>query len=510
MRVGVIKLKKICLFFVAILMLAFLLTACGGADTDTIDRDTVTVLGSVTTTTLNPFTIALMEPWVVNALFDNLVRFAPDGSIQPMLAESWTVLEDGLTIIFNLREGVQFHNGLEMTADDVLFSFDTFVSEPTNYHILMYITSWEKIDDHTIQLERAAVHAEVFNLLATSLPITSRVAYEEMGAEAFGANPVGSGPYVFVSEDVGNNITLRAFPYYWDGEPEIENLIIRAPMDMATAVVALQNGEIDIITEIPAAQWSIVQADDSLVFDSTSGWSAMTLTMMNALRDDVNLRKAIYHGINRENAIIFGTEGTAVESVDIFSARTMGELAGTFDFVGYDVELAKEYLARSNYVPGTPIQITVTDANAAAVATSIQNDMNQIGITLDIVQVDMNAFFDMLMGGEVDLFPMAMGLAPVSTIDMLYFWESTNPIWGWQVATDEEYDELTLLMREETDHEALMAMARRAIEIQHDLANFLALYETVFSLAHTNEITDVMVLSVAAMRFYPGDIRLAR
>ena len=501
--------KKAIALLVATLMIFTLVTGCGNSASDSHTKDTVTILGHLANTTLNPLSAALMEDWVIDALYDTLVRFGPDGSIQPMLAESWTVESDGVTIVFNLRRGVKFHNGLELTADDVIFSFDTLFNTPNYYYLQMYMSSWEKVDDYTVKVVKAAAYCETVNVLAVSLPIVCKAAYEEKGPDEFARDPVGSGPYTFVSQGNDNTVTLKAFPNYWNGKPAIENLIVKAPIDMSTAVVALQNGEIDLITDIPAAQWSTVQSDNSLVFDSTSGWSAMTLSFMNAVKDDVNLRKAIYHGINRQNAITFGTEGTAVECKDIYSALAMKELSGAFDVPGYDVELAKQYLAKSNYMAGTPIKLTVDSPDTVAVGQSIQNDMGQIGITIDLVQVDSNAFNEMLQNGELDLFLSSMGLAPVTVIDMLLCWASDNPFWGPQMAHDDEYDEICSRFNAETDRDRLMLMARRAMEIQYDLANHLGIYEILFSVAHTKDITGFMTLSAAALAYYPGDLKPA-
>ncbi len=501
--------KKTLGLALAVIMVSLSVAGCVGGQPESVSRDTVTILGTVANTTFNPLSSALMETWVRYALFDYLVRFDPQGNIQPMLAESWIEEDDGVTLTFTIRQGVKSHEGNEMNANDVIFSFDTLFSEPNYYYLKMYMDSWELVDDYTLKVVKAAPYCETLNMLATSCAVVSKSAYEEKGPEAFSKEPIGSGPYTLVSQGADSTVTLRAFPEYWNGKPEIENLVVKAPIDMTTAVVALQTKELDLVTNVPATQWDIVKGDSNLVFETSSGWSAMTLWFMNGLKHDVNLRKAIYHGVNRENAIVFGSEGTAIECKDIYSALTMKELAGTFDTPGYDVELAKEFLAQSDYVSGTEIRLTVSDPSEAAVAQSIQSDMNKIGVTIKLEQVDSNAFNDMLVSGEIDVFVSSMGMAMVSTIDMLLYWESANPIWGPQIAHDAEYDQLCIDMRTQADHDELMAQAHRAMEIQYDLANHLGLYETLSSVAYSKEISGMSPLFVAAYAFYPGDLKLA-
>lgn len=501
--------KKTIAFIMAVLMLGLTLAGCSGDGSGGKAKDTVTVLGTVSTDSFNPFSSSIMEDWVKFALFDRLIRFDENGGYQPMLAESWTEESDGLTITLNLRRGMKSHDGEEINADDVIFSIDTMFSVPNYYYLATYMASWEKVDDYTVKIVKGGAYCETLNLLVTSIPVVSKEAYERLGAEGFGAAPVGTGPYTFSEKGADGTVTLKAYAEYWDGKPAFETLKVKAPIDISTAVVALQNGEIDIMIGVPSAQWNTVKAEDKLVLDTTVGWGAMTLGFMNGMKDDVNLRKAIYHGINRQSAITVATEGTAVEARDIYSARTMKELTGTFDVPGYDAELAKDYLAKSNYVAGTPLRITVSGADQVAVAQSIQNDMNQIGINIQIEQVDMNAFSSMLQNGELDLFLSQMGLATVATIDMLFYWESDNPLWGPQIAHDAEYDELCRKMRVETDHEKLMELAHRAMEIQYGLANHLGIYETVNSVAYSKDISGIYAIDAAAFAYNPGLLKPA-
>ena len=503
--------RKILALALTILVMVTAVTGCGsgsGQDSKT-DDSTVTVLGAIINETFDPFTTARMESWVKFALFDYLFRIDENGEVQPMLAESWEEGEDGLTITIYLRQDVKTHDGLTFNADDVIFSLDTLFASPTNYYLATYMASWEKVDEYTVKVIKGGAYCKTLEVLATNCPMVSMEAYQELGAEGFAAEPVGTGPYTLVEQGGANVVTLQAYQDYWNGVPAYETLEVRPPIDMSTAVISLQNGELDVVASVPAAQWSILEGDDSVVLDTTTGWASMTLCMMNGLSADQNLRRAIYHGVNRQNLIAVATEGTAEEAKDIYSILTMGELSGTFDVPGYDVDLAKEYLAASDYVEGTPIPITVTSDVELASAQSIQNDLNQIGITLEINQVDANNLASMLTNGEVDMYLSATGMISVSTIDMLFYWETDDPIWGPQIAHDPEYDELCAQMRVETDQDKLMELAHRAMEIQYELANQVGIYESLYSVAHSADVAGVDAMQIAATVRYPGDLRPA-
>ena len=240
--------RKALTLLLAILILATAVTGCGGKDSQAGgDDSTVTVLGSVINETFDPFTTANMESWVEFALFDHLVRIDENGDPQPMLAESWEEGEDGLTITLHLRQDVKTHDGLEFNADDVIFSLDTLFASPTNYYLSTYMASWEKVDDYTVQVVKGGAYCKTLEVLATNCPMVSMEAYQELGAEGFAAEPAGTGPYTLVEQGGDNVVTLQANQDYWNGVPAFETLEVRPPIDMATAVISLQNGELDIV-----------------------------------------------------------------------------------------------------------------------------------------------------------------------------------------------------------------------------------------------------------------------
>ena len=121
--------------------------------------------------------------------------------------------------------------------------------------------------------------------------------------------------------------------------------------------------------------------------------------------------------------------------------------------------------------------------------------------------MDANNLASMLTNGEVDMYLSATGLISVSTIDMLFYWETDDPIWGPQIAHDPEYDELCAQMRVETDQDKLMELAHRAMEIQYELANQVGIYESLYSVAYSADVAGVDAMQIAATVRYPGDLR---
>jgi peptide/nickel transport system substrate-binding protein len=160
---------------------------------------------------LNPFNVNNPAALgVANGLFDTLVRVDDEGTVIPWLAESWEVSDDQLTITFDLRDDVTFIDGTPLNADAVIYSADIF-QDPDLFlgTSVLTMTGWEALDEYTVQYTFSQPDATA--LYALSQPNTSIVsptAYEEMGTDAFGINPVGSGPYTLEKWEPGVEVIM--------------------------------------------------------------------------------------------------------------------------------------------------------------------------------------------------------------------------------------------------------------------------------------------------------------
>ncbi len=503
--------KKVVSLILAVVLTAALFAGCGESSSEGT-KDTVTILGTYSTETLNPLMVQEgMDGWVQGGLFDALVRFDENAKPQPMLAESWD--EDGMDVIFHLRKGVKGHDGTEFNADDVIFTMDTRIAEPNNYFILNYVTSWEKVDDYTVKFTRTNLFTNFFEFLAANYGVSlivSKEAYEEKGPDGFAKEPAGFGPYKLESKGTDGTVTLKAFEDYWNGKPAFETVIVKAPIDINTAIVGLENGEIDIVTNVPPSQFATVKGNDKLALDEASGLSNMELMLGGSLSKDENLRKAIAYGVNRESIITVATEGTGKLAVDDYSPYMMGDLAGTFaNAPKYDPDKAAEYLAKSDYVPGTEIRFTVYDPVGVAIAQSVQNDMAKLGVTIKVDQVDYNAYGTMLVNGELEIFTRSISGVTISLADCLTYWETENPVWGPLFAHSEEYDQIISQIRTETDSAKLHELVKRGMEIEYELGNFVGLYEGIQAVAYNKTVDGVHAGTAGVYNWYPQDLKPA-
>ena len=216
--------------------MALSLAACGGkqgnngADSGTADgyKTTLTWAQGADVTSLDPHQGKETPAVQVNTqIFDTLVTVDPEtNEVVPQIAESWEQTDDQ-TYVFKIREGIKFHDGSDLTAEDVKFSLDRARNSAAVSYIVNFIEEVTVDDDHTVTVKTTAPYAPTLRNLAIPFAAIVPKAVVEADENAFILNPVGSGPYKFVEWNQGDHVTLKAFDDYYAGKPETENLIMK-------------------------------------------------------------------------------------------------------------------------------------------------------------------------------------------------------------------------------------------------------------------------------------------
>ncbi len=514
------KKKRILSLLLVIVMAVSLLAGCSkkeneseeptetteNNETTTQDKDTLVVLGSSVVEAFDPLNTALNYKLEWHQLFDVLIEFQEDGSMGPALAESFEPTEDGKGYIFHLRDDVDFIDGTHFNADAVKFAVDTIRSCDLSAWTAAYIGEAEVVDEYTVIINKAASYTKLLEFLSEYLYIVSPTAYQN-DPTGFATNPVGSGPYKFKEIGADGYIYMEANEDYFRGAPYFKNLVIRTPLDPSTAVVALQNGEIDIATAIPQDQIEIIADDPTLDVRSASGWSVKSVFLEGPnFVSDQNLRKAIFHAINRENAIIFDNapEGTEVAK-NMYSERMMGDYAGFMDIGGYDVDLAKDYLSKSNY-DGKTLKITVT-SDQANIAQSIQEDLKAIGITTEINQLDSNTYSAAFVDGSCDIAIVSWGCDYASLEEQMGFHAGTG-YYGKIVYNTPEFDQLLADMANIWEDSEREDMCKEALTMTHDFANMVPIYEDTFSNVYSADLEGAQDIWSATFNLYLYQLKL--
>lgn len=497
--------KKLVAIVLVMASIVSMLAACGGGSADAEVKDTITFASYMAPDNLDPMYSVWGEKTTLHAIYDCLVKFDANGEIAPALAESWEPAEDQMSYTFKLREGVTFHDGSEFSADDVIFSLDKAVESAMNGAMLSFIGSWEKVDDYTVRIYKPAAHSK---LLETLAEISFIVPEETYNAETFPEAPIGTGAYKFVSKAEDNSVTMEANEDYFLGAPAIKNAIVKAPLESSASIVALETQEVDMLAYVMVDQLPLIEGNEELAYTTTDTWGMNVLMMMgDTLQNDLNLRKAIFHGISTQNVIDIANDGVGTPAENLFSTRILGDLAGTVEMETYNEELAKDYLAKSNY-NGEPLQFSITP-DVVAMAQSIQADLLKIGIELEIEQLDANDWTTKLMNSEIEMTIGAFGADIQATEDLLNSFSQYSPAYGGNMGRTAEFDAAYDKVLAEADQETRNGYMVECLEELYNGATLVPLYEATASFAYRANVANTAAASGATNIFYIGDYSFA-
>ena len=394
-------------------------------------------------------TMAKDSPVIFN-IYSYLMWMDENGEVVPWVATDYEVSDDGLEYIFHLREDVVFHNGEPLTAEDVAFTYNLAIekNKPLTTNLLINLQEAEVVDDYTVKF----ILSDPFEGFPAET--TSRIGalicksyYEEVGSEGYMEKPIGCGPYSFESRVSGQEIVLQAFPDYFDGEPAIKTIKIRPVASISTAFISLKSGDIDVVNLADAASCQqLTEADAAtyLTFPSTTRvqmYMNCRPSCSSILKDDINLRKAIQHAVNKDDVILGALSG-AGSPIDMCAPYFFNGAPdeGSFEPIKFDIDKAKEYLAQSNYNNQPLKLICVAGTPEEKAAQVIQGQMLAIGVNVEIAAVDSGAYTASNQEGEFDLNVSATtgSLGDVSTLNSFYAVQETMGPWyeNWEELQD--------------------------------------------------------------------------
>lgn len=240
---------------------------------------------------------------VIRNLFDGLVTRTPDGAVQPEIATSWTTPDDK-TYVFTIRQGVKFHNGEDLTADDVVFSFNrTLAPDGVNGQqspragLLGPLQTVEKVDDYTVKMTLSSP-SPVFLQLLPHTQIMPKDYYEQVGFDGFSQAPIGAGPFKFVNGTLNSEIVLERFDGYWDGPPPLRQVVFRMMPEPATRIAALKAGEVHIIQEVLPDSAAGLKQDASVQVQVAEGTRLYEIELNNKRITDPHVRQALNYAVN--------------------------------------------------------------------------------------------------------------------------------------------------------------------------------------------------------------------
>ncbi len=412
---------------------------------------------------------------VYQNVFEGLTRIDQTGAVQPGLAESWTISEDGLTYTFKLHDGVTFHDGSAFDAEDVKFSFDRILADGSvNAHPEFYapITAITVIDPLTVEfkLDRQ-IGRFLFDLGRGDAVI---VAPESAANNA--NEPIGTGPFAFLQWDKGSRVILEAYGPYW-GEPvHLTKASYVFIGDTATMTNALLAGDIDGTNNFATDALAVFEGNPqfNVLVGTTEGETILATNNKKPPFDNLKVRQAIAHALDRKAIIDGTTNGYGVPIGAPFAPHNpyYVDLTATYP---YDPAAAKALLAEAGLADGFSATLKLPPvAYARTSGQIIASQLAAVGIKIELINVEWaqwledvytNKDFDLSIVSHVEPFDIGNYANPD------YYFGYDNP----------EFQALIEKLNGTTDEAARKELA---IEAQTILAND-AVNGYLFELAQT-------------------------
>ena len=433
------------------------------------------------------------DVWVVVNVLEPLVRVDPTGTeIEPALAESWEVSEDGLVYTFKLRQGVKFHDGTDMTVEDVVFSLQRAKDTGLWNWSLSNVASIEALDESTVQITLAEESAEFLAGLALfSNAIFPQAAYEAAGTpEEFFKKPIGTGPFMVEDWVVGEYMDLKANPDYWemgeDGQPlpYLDGVHLTQVPEDSTRVLQVQSGETDATDAIAFSQVAQLQDDATATLTKWPSTQSYYIFLNHRVPpfDDVKVRQALNYAADKQTLVDVVLSGNG-EVATSFMPKASPCWDPNLEGFPYDLEKAKQLIAESSYPDGhTGAVIEVPSGRVIGrdQATVLQDMWSQIGINVEVSEVEGGLLSEEFRNEQQQAISGYQWTNDVIDPAQQVAWMVVDPAIhsGW---VNERAIELTKQAAVELDPEKRCEMYYEIQQIFNDDAVAILLYHTPFT-----------------------------
>jgi len=432
--------------------------------------------------------------------------------IKPSLATEWK-FSDASTLDLTIRQGVKFHDGSTLSADDVVYTINMVadpaskVATPSNY---AWIDKAEKTGDATVRIRMKRPTPAALEYLAMVTPIHPKAYREKVGPEGFAAKPVGAGPYKIARNEQGKEVVFERFEDYWAGSPKgkpaIKTLHVRFVPDLATEVTELLARRTDWIWNINPDQIESINKMPYLQAVRQESMRIGYLSIDAAGRSGagnpltkLKVRQAIFHAINRQEfADKLVTGGSRVPPAPCFPSQfgCDGKIAVKYD---YDPKKAKELLAEAGYPNGFDVEM-LTYVTPTSWPAAIQSYLQAVGIRARINQMQVAPAIDKAHRGEAPLYMGSWGsysINDVSAIMPVMFGEGAAD----NYAKDPELEKLVAAGGATADKEDRLEAYSKAIKLETEQAYWLPINTYVNAYAFTKDL-DFKTYPDELPRFY--------
>lgn len=404
--------------------------------------------------------------------FEAPIRISDEGDFEPWLAESWEESDGGLSLTLNLREGVMFHNGREMTADDVIWSVEHAMSEDFGHHLsdrFRLATGAEKIDENTIQINYSEVGPKLDGI--ATLYIFPQEALDEIETI-----PVGTGPFKFEEWVPGDRVVTSRFEDYWqEGLPYLDSVIIRPIPDEQSRMVNLLAGQIDALRGVPLADKALLEQTPNVTVETSPPGFFFYAFLMNINEppfDDKLVRQAMNYAVDREAIAQLAFHGAEIPVLEPYPETSWAYSPELADYYTFDLEKARELLAEAGYPNGFETSMLIRGSSGPYLdqAQVYQQDLAEIGIEMELLPTELAEYFPLLIDSQFAIASHGTGDATVDPSGLFEGAACCRPFRNFFGITENdtwfpEYAELVAQGSQSLDREERKEYYRQALEI---------------------------------------------
>lgn len=437
--------------------------------------------------------------------YNTLVNpYGENNTVQPELADSWSVSEDGLTWTFKLHEGVKFHNGEDFNADSVVATLQRLVENTTLTQAAFWtvLKGAEKVDNYTVNINLTQPWGALLSQLVDT-PMLPPAALAEKGDALFEFNetnkPIGTGPWIADKWTPGQDAEFIRNEAYWnwgDNKSNVDRIIYRPVIEDTTRVSGIQAGDIDMIDAVPVEQAEMLKSTGAITVDEILGTAIVHLGFRTTEEDgkyrvfkDVNARQAVSHAVDRAllvSTIAGGGNASSWPCPD----TVLGYDADRAAVPEYNVQMAKDLLGKTDYAGQTLSFIVPTGvfARSKEIAQAILAMLTEAGFVVNLEVMENASFQDRRASGDYDLYlqryPFPSG-DPDSVVTQRWLNDAHKS--GF---VSEELNAAILAQKAESDPETRLQLLKDMFAIQWaEMAPHMAVYQQITTVAYRTGIT---------------------
>jgi peptide/nickel transport system substrate-binding protein len=497
--------------FVLTILTVLLLAACGGKDTSSSEPkneadgggskevESLTYASLTDAVGLNPIlTNDSASANVTDHVYEKLFERNSDTmEIEPQLAESYENPDEN-TWVIKLKQGIKFHDGTPFNAEAVKYTFDKLRDPATaapRASLLEPVDTITVTDEYTVEIKTKYPYGPFLASLSHSnAAIVSPTADQK---QDLNKEPVGTGPFKFVSWVPGDQIVLESNPDYRDGAPLVKKFILKVVPEVSTAISMLQAGEVQFIDKLPTEQIARIEGLKNVSVEKNEGTPQYYLTFNFSKEEnqDPEFRKAVASALDRD-AFVSKLNGLGVRSDSVIGPKVFGhkdsaDKAGT----KYDVKAAKELVEKNGYDKKPIKLLTANRGNFVLMAEVVQAQLSEAGFDVQIETMEWAAFLETARAGDYDLTFLSWSNLTADGSELLYPNFHSDNVGSSNRAqyNNPEFDKLVEASRTTTDQDKRLDVLDQANQLLLKENAVLVMYHDVVTAALDNKYTGLQL-----------------